>query len=116
MIRKPTNLLLTKMLKTALVELTAAESNIQLTFSQVELFLENSIIEIIFPVLFLLSKACTNLYQHITLRKRHALFRRLHCRSRSVRAQIEFVRKDMEVFLLVEVQNRSVFVYKAPRC
>jgi hypothetical protein len=35
MIRKPTNLLLTKTLKTALVELTAAESETQLNFSQV---------------------------------------------------------------------------------
>jgi len=37
MIRKPTNLLLTKTLKTALVELTAAESETQLNFSQVNL-------------------------------------------------------------------------------
>jgi hypothetical protein len=36
MIRKPTNLLLTKTLKSSLVELTAAESEIQLTFSQVK--------------------------------------------------------------------------------
>jgi hypothetical protein len=35
MIRKPTNLLLTKTLKSALVDLTAAESELQLTFSQV---------------------------------------------------------------------------------
>lgn len=35
MIRKPTNLLLTTTLKRALVDLTAAESDIQLTFSQV---------------------------------------------------------------------------------
>ena len=35
MIRKPTNLLLTKTLKSALVELTAAESETQLSFSQV---------------------------------------------------------------------------------
>jgi hypothetical protein len=36
MIRKPTNLLLTKTLKSALVELTAAESETQLNFSQVK--------------------------------------------------------------------------------
>jgi hypothetical protein len=37
MIRKPTNLLLTKTLKSSLVESTAAESEIHLTFSQVNL-------------------------------------------------------------------------------
>ncbi len=42
MIRKPTNLLLTKTLKSALVELTAAESEIQLTFSQVKIHLSIS--------------------------------------------------------------------------
>ena len=35
MIRKPTNLLLTKTLKTVFVHLTAAESETQLSFSQV---------------------------------------------------------------------------------
>lgn len=38
MIRKPTNLLLTKTLKTSLVELTASESETQLNFSQVNLY------------------------------------------------------------------------------
>ncbi len=38
MIRKPTNLLLTKTLKSSLVDLTACESDIHLTFSQVKLF------------------------------------------------------------------------------
>ncbi len=42
MIRKPTNLLLTKTLKSALVDLTAAESEIQLTFSQVKIDLSTS--------------------------------------------------------------------------
>lgn len=36
MIRKPSNLLLTKTLKSALVDLTAAESDVHLNFSQVK--------------------------------------------------------------------------------
>ncbi len=77
MIRKPTNLLLTKTLKSALVELTAAESEYQLNFSQV-----NSFKFLNFNI-FRFS-ACSNLYQYITFRKCNALFRRLYCCFSSV--------------------------------
>ena len=80
MIRKPTNLLLSKILKSALVELTAAESELQLNFSQVS------------PTSFLTSSTCNysvslaraNLYQYVALGKCHAVLGRLHRRARSV--------------------------------
>lgn len=74
MIRKPTNLLLTKTLKTALVELTAAESDIQLTFSQVKSRFHptNQPINHVF-----LARA--NLHQYLSFRKCNALPRGLHC-------------------------------------
>ncbi len=54
MIRKPTNLLLTKTLKSALVDLTAAESESRLSFSQVNFlrFEFLNIIEVLFVSLF----------------------------------------------------------------
>ena len=79
MIRKPTNSLLTKTLKTELVELTAAESETQLNFSQVSV-----------PVVWEdfqptpSPSARANLHQHPAFRERHALFRRLHCGTRPV--------------------------------
>jgi 3-methyladenine DNA glycosylase AlkC len=64
MIRKPTNLLLTKTLKSALVELTAAESESQLNLSQawttmtsIELFIVRHSFEFL---------ARTNLYEYVT--------------------------------------------------
>lgn len=83
MIRKPTNLLLTKTLKNALVELTAAESDTQLTFSQVKYHLHLNKQSINHIVL-----ARTNLHQYLSFRKCNALSRRLHCCFSTVRKSI----------------------------